>query len=107
MTASAGATAASPTQTPPTDADAPIPVDFLQVLSPADSSVVNVPQVTVSGTASPGAVVSINDDILIVGADGMFELTVTLVEGPNLIEVIASTTSGSEASVDLVVTYQP
>jgi hypothetical protein len=79
----------------------------LQVLSPADGSVVNASTITVSGTASPGSVVTVNDDILVVGADGTFQSQVSLSEGLNLVEVIASTTSGSETSVELSVTYQP
>ncbi len=79
----------------------------LQVLSPQDDSVVNTQQVTVSGAASPGAVVTVNDDIIVVGADGQFQDTVTLDEGLNLIEVIASNTSGSETSLELTVTYEP
>ncbi len=79
----------------------------LQVLSPQDGAVVNTAQVTVSGMATPGAVVTVNDDILIVGADGQFQDTVTLSEGLNLIEVVASNTSGSEASVELTIGYEP
>src|SRR5512146_995159 len=83
-----------------------VPVS-LQVLTPQDGAVVNAPQITVSGMASPGAVVTVNDDILIAGPDGLFQDPVTLTEGLNLIEVLASNTSGSEASVELTVTYEP
>ncbi len=79
----------------------------LQVLSPQDGAIVNTQQVTVTGTASPGAVVSVNDDILVVGPDGQFHDTVTLDEGPNVIEIVASNTSGSETSLELAVTYEP
>jgi hypothetical protein len=79
----------------------------LQVLSPEDSAVVGTQQITVAGSSSPGAVVTVNDDILIAGADGQWQDTVTLEEGLNLIEIIASNTSGSEASVELTVTYEP
>jgi hypothetical protein len=54
-----------------------------------------------------GAVVSVNDNVLIAGADGSFETQVTLEEGPNLIEVIASDEAGNETSLDLAVTYEP
>jgi hypothetical protein len=79
----------------------------VQVLSPQDGAVVNTPQVQVTGTSSPGSVVSINEVILIVGADGQFTATVPLDEGLNLIEIIASNDSGSETSVELTVTYEP
>ncbi len=78
----------------------------LQVTTPQDSAVVNTPQVQVSGAASPGAVVSVNDTVLIAGADGSFSTTVSLQPGPNLVEVIASSTSGDTKTVDLTVTYE-
>lgn len=68
---------------------------------------VNTPQIEVSGMASAGAVVTVNDNIIIVGADGQFKTTIALDEGPNLIEIIASNDSGSETSVELTVTYEP
>jgi hypothetical protein len=80
---------------------------WLQVLAPLDEAVVNTPQVDVTGSAPAGAVVSIDDEILIVGSDQQFKTTVMLDEGPNLIEVIASDESGNELSVLLTVTYEP
>ncbi len=80
---------------------------WLQVLSPLDESVVNAPQVDVSGSTPAGTVISINNDILIVGADRQFKTAVTLEEGPNLIEIIASDESGNELTVMLTVTYEP
>jgi len=80
---------------------------WLQVLSPLDETVVNAPQVDVLGSAPAGTVISVNDVILIVGADGQFKTTVPLEEGPNLIEIIASDADGNEASALLTVTYEP
>jgi hypothetical protein len=80
---------------------------WLQVLSPQDEAVVNTPQVDVIGLALPGAVVSVNDEILIVGDDQQFKTTATLDEGPNLIEIIASDENGHEISLTLTVTYEP
>src|ERR1041385_7064361 len=76
----------------------------LQVLAPQDDAVVNAPQVDVIGLAPAGTVVSVNDDILIVGADGQFKSTLSLDEGPNLVEIVASDGSGNEASQILTVT---
>ncbi len=107
------------TQAPQTGSPAPAPTQpagnqapsgaslSLQVLSPQDGAVVNTAQVQVSGTASPGDVVSINDDVVLVGADGQFQTTITLTEGPNLIEVIASDDAGNEKTMELTVTYAP
>lgn len=79
----------------------------LQVLLPEDGSQIDIPQCQVVGTTSPGAVVSVNDEIVIAGEDGSFRATVILEAGVNLIEVISSDSSGGQASVDLVVSYEP
>ena len=79
----------------------------LQVLLPQDGSLIEIEQCQVIGTTSPGAVVTVNDEILIAGSDGAWQTSVALDEGVNLIEVVASNSSGSEAFVELTVTYQP
>lgn len=79
----------------------------LQVLSPLDEAIVNTPQVDVVGSTAAGAVVSINDEILLAGADGQFKATISLEEGPNLIEILASDADGNESSLILTVTYEP
>jgi glucodextranase-like protein len=103
--------AVSATQTPQGATAAPPPANAgpvaLQVLSPADGSVVNTQLMTVTGATSPGAVVTVNDDILVAGGGGQFQDNVSLAEGPNVIEIIASNSSGSEASLELTVIYQP
>jgi hypothetical protein len=92
----------------PTEADATMTSGlWLQVISPLDEAVVNTPQIDVTGSAPADTVISVNDDILIVGADGQFKSTVMLEEGPNLIEIIASDEDGNETSVLLTVTYEP
>ena len=80
---------------------------WLQVLSPQDETVINLPQVDVIGSAPAGTVVSINEEILIVGDDQQFKITVSLDEGPNLIEIVASDENGNEMSLLLTVTYEP
>src|SRR5262245_25058163 len=67
---------------PPTQANAPESSGlWLQVLAPLDEAVVDTPQVDVIGSALAGAVISVNEEILIVGADLQFKTTVTLEEG--------------------------
>jgi len=80
---------------------------WLQILSPQEEAVINTPQVDVIGSAPVGAVVSINDEILVVGDDQQFQTTVSLDEGPNLIEIIASDEDGNEMPVLLTITYEP
>lgn len=79
----------------------------LQVLSPQDGAIVTTAQIQVSGLAAPGEVVTVNDNILLIGADGRFDTTVSLNEGPNLIEVVASNDLGEETTIELTVTYAP
>ena len=79
----------------------------LQILSPLDEAVVNTPQVEVIGLAPAGTVVTVNDEILIVGDEGQFKATVSLEQGPNLIEIVASDQDGNETSLLRTVTYEP
>ncbi len=99
--------AASSTQAPSASHPSASGPVSLQVASPQDGAVVNTPQLQVSGAASPGAVVTVNDNVLIVGADGSFSTTISLDMGPNLVEIIASNDSGDSKTLDLTVTYQP
>ena len=80
---------------------------WLQVLSPLDEAVVDAPQVDVTGSAPAGTVISVNDEILIVDVEAQFKTTVSLEEGPNLIEIIASDENGNELSLMLTITYEP
>ena len=79
----------------------------LRILSPADGAVVNTSSVEIVGEAPVGSVISIGDDILIVGADGTFKYIVSLEEGPNVIEVLASDSAGNESFVLLGIFYEP
>jgi len=79
----------------------------LQVIAPQNGAVVNMPQVDVIGMTAPGAVLTVNDDIILVGADGRFQSTVSLEEGPNLIEIVVSDIEGNEASMEFTVIYEP
>ncbi len=60
-----------------------------------------------NGTGTPGEVVSVNDNIILIGADGKFDTTISLAEGPNLLEVVASNDAGEETTIELTVTYTP
>lgn len=77
----------------------------LQVLLPEDGSEIDIEQCQVIGITAPGAVVTVNDEIVVAGADGSFQTTISLEAGPNLIQVLASDASGGEAFTFLTVTY--
>ena len=79
----------------------------LTVTQPADESIINVDKVEVIGTTIPGAVVSINGELVDVNEEGNFTMMVVLEEGPNTIEVIASDLEGNEESHILVIVYVP
>ncbi len=77
------------------------------VTAPADNSVVNVPQVIVTGLAPSETVLTIDDSLIVVDATGQFSTTVPLQEGPNQLDVLASDADGNQVSTKLFVTYDP
>jgi len=81
--------------------------ESLQILAPKEGDVVTSAQLEVVGLTTPDSVVTVNDDIIVVGADGRFQSTVLLAEGPNVIEILASDLEGNEASLEITVTYEP
>lgn len=79
----------------------------VKLLEPQDGAAVNTNVVKVKGEAPPETVVTVNDDILVVGSDGKFEIDIQLEQGPNVIELVASDLEGNEVSFDVTVTYEP
>lgn len=80
---------------------------WLQIISPLDEAVVNASQIEIVGMAPPDTVISINDEFLLVGPEEQFTLTVSLEEGPNLFEILASNLQGDEIFLMLTVVYEP
>jgi ABC-type transport system substrate-binding protein len=77
----------------------------LTITEPRDETTVYVANLVVKGQTEADAVVSVNDAVVDVDAEGKFSTTVTLEEGPNPIEVLASDFEGNEGSVTLTVIY--
>ena len=77
----------------------------LTVTDPQDETTVYTADLMVKGQTETDAVVSVNEAVVDVDADGKFSTAVTLEEGPNLIEVVASDFEENEASVVLTVVY--
>jgi hypothetical protein len=77
----------------------------LTVTQPLDETTVYLADLVVEGQTETDAVVSVNEAVVDVDADGRFGTTVMLEEGPNLIEVLASDFEGNEGSVTLTVIY--
>ena len=80
---------------------------WLRILSPADEAIVNTSQIEVTGEAPAETILSINDEVLLVPADGVFRQIILLEEGANLLEFLASNYNGDEISVSLIVYYEP
>ena len=93
---------AGPVAAPPVSSGPPV----LKVLEPQPNAVFNTPQIRVAGTASPGTVVVVNDVTYLVGQNGTFEVPVDLVEGVNLITIVANNEDG-EVQQQLTVVYRP
>ena len=99
--------AATATVTPtPTPTARPTPMSlFLEITSPKDESVVTTSVIEVKGKTLPTAVLSVNGVLISVKEDGSFTTSVSLEEGPNVIEVVTSDISGNEKNKILMVTY--
>jgi hypothetical protein len=100
----AGALSAAPTAPPVVLSSGSLKVTLT---GPADETVVNTPQVDVTGQAPAETVISIGDVITVVEASGEFSIRVPLEEGPNELEIIASDPNGNQVTTTLVVTYEP
>ena len=83
----------------------------MHLTEPDDGSQVGTRSFEYGGRTTPGAVVSVfvNDEIAIadVTEEGEFSVKVTLEEGPNHIEVIASDSNGNEEYSSVTVMYVP
>lgn len=103
--------APTPTPTPTaaaTPTSTPRPAFFLRVLSPQHEAVVTTATVQVTGETTPDAAVSVNGQFVEVDSSGRFQSTVTLVPGPNFVEVLASDFTGRRASAEvLTLLYVP
>ena len=92
-----------PTATP----DAVAGAFFLDILEPVDGeAIVTTATFDVVGRTSIDALVTVNDTFADVAVDGTFTVTVALDEGPNIVEVVASTAAGDESSIVLVIIYE-
>lgn len=79
----------------------------LEITSPQEGIEVEWGAVRVSGATRPDAVVAVNGTVAEVQADGSFTLGVSLEEGPNTIEIVATDIENNTESEQLVVFYTP
>ena len=96
----------TPTIAPPSGGAIVVPGEpQIIIFSPQENSVVNAPQVEITGQAAPGTVITFDDEIVVVDQSGQFAVTVPLDEGPNAIQMVASDAEGNETTFELTVTY--
>lgn len=88
----------------PTPINAPVAPLVLDLLTPLDQSGVEVGFVRVMGTTS-GTSVSVSGLSAILSAAGEFQRDITLRDGVNLIEVVASDAAGQTTSQQIVVFF--
>ena len=81
---------------------------FLLVISqPENESVVSRPSLPLSGRTDPNAIVSVNGRSVAVDRFGYFSTTLLLVEGPNIMDVVATNDDGETLSKVVAVIYRP
>ncbi len=79
----------------------------VRIDAPADGATLKDSPVEVKGQAPAGTVISINELVLVVKADGTFSAKVNLEQGPNLIEFLASDLSENQVFYALAVYFEP
>jgi hypothetical protein len=87
---------------PPAAADTELK---LTVTEPPDNSIVGTSEIEIKGITSPGAVISANSEFDTADNQGNFAITVSLDEGPNVVELVASDASGNEVTLSITVSY--
>ncbi|MBN2084424.1 MAG: hypothetical protein JW748_04305 [Anaerolineales bacterium] len=78
----------------------------VSLFAPQDDAAVTEAWVDVIGSAPAETVISLNDEITVAGADGMFYARVPLEEGLNEIQCVASDLEGNEVAFAFVVMYE-
>jgi len=81
----------------------------LEILEPKNEAVVNKENLVIKGKTNPLATVVViweeGEDILVADDNGLFETEISLVGGPNEVEITAYSQEGEEAKEILIVTY--
>ena len=78
---------------------------WLRLFTPRQDEIVTQEVIEVSGQAPPETVISLNDIIFLVPEEGSFSIPITLDEGPNVIEFVASNLDGDEIALVLTIVY--
>jgi hypothetical protein len=103
-----------PTPTPeptatPSPTPTPAPSEFvLQVVEPVSAETfTSSPTITIQGRTRADAAITVNDQFATPDIDGVFTTEYALEIGPNIIEIVASISTGEQLSQVLTVIYIP
>ncbi len=80
---------------------------FLLITQPETQSIVSQKNIVLAGRTSSGSIVSVNGVSVPVDPLGIFSSTITLGEGPNIIDVLATSNEGDVLSSIIAVIYRP
>ena len=80
---------------------------FLIITEPLDQTFAVQPTIPLVGRTTAGTVVTVNGVAVPVDVSGVFSTTVTLESGPNIIEVLGTSTDGEELDALVAVIYRP
>lgn len=111
-TAAGSPPSATDTETPPNAQGQPGYVEYrsgglwLRLASPADEQVFTDPEINFTGQAPAGTVMSLNEEIFLVETDEWFDIPLRLEEGPNVLELTASSPDGDQIELVLTVVYE-
>ena len=79
----------------------------VSLFAPQEDEAVTEAWVDVIGSAPAETVITLDDEITVAGADGMFYARVPLEEGLNEIQCIASDLEGNEVEFSFIIVYEP
>ncbi|MCH8061674.1 MAG: hypothetical protein IH861_04145 [Chloroflexi bacterium] len=80
---------------------------FLLITQPETQSIVSQKTIVLAGRTSSGSIVSVNGVSVPVDTLGIFSSTITLGEGPNIIDVLATSNEGDVLSSIIAIIYRP
>ena len=80
---------------------------FLIITEPLDQTFAVHPTIPLVGRTTAGTVITVNGVAVPVDVSGVFSTTITLEPGPNIIEVLGTSTDGEELDALVAVIYRP
>ena len=84
----------------------PLPF-YLVITEPEDQTIVSRSPIRLFGRTGPDAVASVNGVSVPVDELGIFSAMLTLVPGPNIVDVVVTNTDGQVLSKVIAVIYRP